>query len=483
MKRLMLATSVLLAACGAGPRKPEELKYPELRYEVPDPASMRRQLGNGAALYALEDRSLPLVEIQVLVRGGSFAVPKGKEGLAGLCGTLMRIGGTASRAPAALDEQLDLLAAELSVSIGESTGAAGLSVLSKDLDQGLELLFDVLRRPAFNAEKLDLLKAQVMRQLRSRNDHPASVERREANLLLYGDYPANAHPTKASVESITREDCAAFHASMFRPANFVIAAAGDFSAGELEAKIAKLTEGWEGAAAPVAVPPVTHEAKAGVYCLNKKVNQGRVTIAHLGIGVDCPDVQALRVMSYILGAGGFSSRLMQRVRTEEGLAYDVDARFFPGVPYRGTFSMAFQSKNESCAYALKLCLEELERIRTQEPDAKEVEAAVNFYRDGFPGLYFATKFATVQRFATAEINNFPKDYWTGFLAKLSAVTPADVKRVAQEYCRPEKLVIVVVGDLDAIKAGDGKHPAKLSDFGPVTELALPDPMTLQRPGQ
>ena len=119
------------------PDRPEDLKYKGLTFYVPDPGKMRTALSNGVVLMAMEDRSLPKVELTVYVRGGSFWDDVGKEGTAGFCGTLMRIGGTANRAPQGLDDEIDFLAAELGVSLGGTQGSASLSVLSKDLDKGL----------------------------------------------------------------------------------------------------------------------------------------------------------------------------------------------------------------------------------------------------------------------------------------------------------------------------------------------------------
>jgi len=346
------------------PDHPDKIQYPPLRFEVPDPEKMRTSLPNGTVVYALEDQALPLITLQIYIRAGSFWEPKGKEGLAELCGTVLRTGGTKKRMPQQLEEELDFLAAELSVTIGETMGSASISILSKDVDQGLEILFDVLFSPEFRQEKIDLAKAQMMDKLKARNDSPGSIEGREASLLLYGeDFPLNHLPTKASVEGITRKDLQNFHQTHFVPGELIVAAAGNFKREELIAKLKKLL--------PASPPPRADRPKVpalrftpspGAYGFSKEVPQGRVTLAHHGIDLRHPDVHAIRIMNYILGGGGFSSRLMQRVRTDEGLAYDVRSDAQPGIAYLGTFRVQFQSKNESCAYAIQLCLEEIKKI-------------------------------------------------------------------------------------------------------------------------
>lgn len=483
----LLVAALLCGATQDSPDHPGKLSYPALRFDVPDPAAMRMTGANGLTIYAIEDSSLPLVNVDVLIRAGSFWEPKDRAGLASVCGTLMRIGGTASRAPQDLDEQLETIAAELSVSIGETQGQASLSVLSKDLDTGLELLFDVLRNPAFRQEKLDLLKEQVLQGLKARNDRTNAIENRELNLHLYGEHPINRHATKASVESMTREDLIAFHREFFAPASFIVAVTGDFKKAGIAAKLAKFTAGWSspGTQAP-SVPPLAGKAEPSVLCFHKEgknINQGRVSIAHRGIDIHDPDLHALRIMSYILGQGSFSSRLTQRVRTAEGLVYDVDGSMAPGIRYPGLFRMSFQSKSESCLFAAKLCIEELEKMRTAEVSPKELQDAIAFYVDGFPRFFFETKQRTAFSFANAEMNGYPGGYFQTYREKLAKVTAADVMRVARDRCRPEQLSFIFVGNMEAIAAGDGKHPIKLGDFGPVKHLPLPDPFTLERPKQ
>lgn len=480
----LLALASAVAAAQDTPDHPDKLRYKPLAFEPPDPAAMRSVLANGIVLYAIEDRSRPLVELQVLARTGAFWEPKGKEGLAAMCGSLMRTGGTARHQPDLLDEEIDFIAAEIGVSIGETSGSASLSVVSKDLDEGLALLFEILREPAFRQDKIDLAKAQLLQSMRARNDNTASIESREANLLLYGDYPVNALPTQASIESITREDLIAFHRTAFAPGGLVIAAAGDFDRKSLEASLLRLTDGWSAEAAKREVPAVSHRAKGGVYTFHKdgeNINQGRVTMAHLGIDVHHPKVHTLRLLSYILGSGGFTSRLMQRVRTEEGLAYDVRSGYAPGIVYPGTFRIQFQSKSESCLYAAKLCLEELRKMQAQPVGEQELKEAIQFFLDGFPGFFFSTRYQTVSTYATAELNGLPRDYYRTYREKIAAVTPQDILAAAKEFCRPEDFIIVVVGNVAAIKAGDGKHDVRLEQFGAVQDLPLPDPMSLERP--
>lgn len=480
----LLLPPLLLAALQDVPDHPDKIRYEPLKFEVPDAASMRTVLSNGAVAYLLEDRKLPLVRLSVMVRAGAFWEPEGKEGLAAMTGTLMRTGGTTSRSPEELDEELDMLAAQLSVSIGDTSGSATLNILSKDVDKGLDLLAEVLSQPAFRQEKIDLLKAQTLEQLKARNDSTGSIESREANLLFYGAFPVNRLPTKTSIDSIKREDLLEYHRRTWRAGSIIIAAAGDFEKTEfsrkLEGLLAKLPEGR---GEELSVPRLQHKPAPGVYCFHKEgrqINQGRVRMGHLGTTLDDPDLHALRVMNYILGGGSFSSRLVQRVRSDEGLAYSVGSGYGAGALYPGVFAISFQSKSETCLYAAKLCLQVLEELRTAGPTADEVEAAKAFFLDAFPST-FSSSFQTVTTFASAEMDGYPKDYYTSYRDRIAKVTLEDVRRVAKQRCRPEEFVFVFVGNMKAIKGGDGSRPIRIEDFGSVVDVPLPDPLTLRRP--
>ncbi|HLY10728.1 MAG TPA: pitrilysin family protein, partial [Planctomycetota bacterium] len=301
----LLVGSALLPAQEI-PEHPDKLKYPPLQFEVPDAAAMRTTLSTGTPAYLIEDPSLPIVDLRILIRGGAFSEPAGKEGVADLTADLMRTGGTATRDPNAVDEEIDFLAANVSVGVEDVSGSASLSILSKDLDKGLAILMDLLRNPSFRQDKLETLKAQTLDAIKARNDRTSSIEAREVNLTFYGpDYPINRLSTKASIDSITREDLKAFHAAWVHPSRFIVAAAGAFRKDALIAKLESAFKEWPAApggtpSGPVTAPKVTYSAKPGIYCFNKEgknITQGRVTMGHMGVDLRHPDVQAIRVMS------------------------------------------------------------------------------------------------------------------------------------------------------------------------------------------
>lgn len=487
---LVSAPVALLAQTGQQPgipARPEELKYTTLTYNPPKRDRYRHVLSNGMVVYAVEDHDLPLVNITTLVRTGSYLDPAGKEGLGSLVGSQMRAGGTAKMTAEQFDEAADFLAAQISSGVGSTQGGANLNLLAKDVDKGLGLYVEMLRTPAFQEDRLKLAKSQILQALERRNDNTSGIEAREWNRLLYGaEHFSSKETTKASIEAITRQDLVDFHQKYFQPAGFIIAASGDFKTDELLAKLEAAFKGWPSNKMAVPdVPKPTQTPVAGIYTVNKPdVNQGRVSIGHIGSMRDTPDSYALEIMNDILGGGSFTSRIMSRVRSDEGLAYSASSAYGMGVYYPGTFRAEFQSKSATTAQAIQIVLDEINRIRTVKVSAEELETSKNQAVETFP-LIFSTAGQIAGTFAQDEYTKRPADYWDTYRQRIAAVTADDVQRVAQKYLDPSKLVILVVGNIDDITRGNPDHPeyslTKLATTGQIRRIPLPDPLTLVYP--
>jgi predicted Zn-dependent peptidase len=426
-----------------------------------------------------------LVSINVMIRAGRYLDPIGKEGRAGFTGFLLTHGGTQSKTAEELEERLAFLAAQMTSSIGGDSGVVGINLLSKDLAEGLAILREVLTAPRFQKDKLDLQRQQSIQAMKQRNDDSSSIEAQQSEYLSYGtNFWSTRETTEKSVNSIQREDLEAFHKQWIHPGNFVVAASGDFEREAMITQLEKLCADWpfKGDIAPN-VPTNTSMAAPGVYLVNKDVNQGRVSLILPGVKREDPDYPAIIVMNDILGGGGFTSRLVNRIRSDEGLAYSAGSAFRGGVYYALAFNAELQSKSRTVAFATSIVIEEMKKISGAPVSDEELATAKHSFIDTFPE-YFSTKSKIATQFARDEYTGrFAKtpDFWKQWRSQIEKVSKQDVQRVAQERLKPEKAVILVVGQKEEIQKGQAEHPVKLEDLGSgkIIDVPLRDPLTLE----
>jgi zinc protease len=481
MRRTIIAILALTFICSglglAQAKHPSELKYPALKYEPPDPKAFRVVYAGGLRAYVQEDRSLPLFNITAIINCGGLYLSKDKAGLDNVLGDQLIKGGTTSREGSAIEDRIDFIGGTLSFMVGERTSTLSLSVMAKDLDEGLTIFFDVLRNPAFREEPLKLAKARFVEQLRQANDQPNAVLSREYEKVLYGDNAVTWQPTKAAYEAITASDLKAFHAKYFSPKNIILAVSGDFAKAGLKAQIDKLAAGWKGGAVTFpALPKAFPAPEPGVYFIQKAINQGYINLGHLGIEDSNPDYFAVQIMNFILGGGSFTSRITTKVRSDEGLSYNQGSRFAYRWGFPGTFSGYVQTKSSTVGYAISLILAEFNRIRKEPVSDAEMETAVNYYLESFADAFQSAQ-ATMSSFANLEMTGKPMDYYKTYRSKIQAVTKARVQEVAAKYIHPEKAAIMIVGDFEPCNKGGDKWPGPLDKLGKVHRINLIDPMT------
>jgi len=483
--RLALIFGFALGQAQEIPDRPEKLKFPPLVYDAPNPADYRVELKSGAIVYIYPDRERPLIDLTVNIRGGNYLDPEGMEGLADLTGHLMARGGIPSSPADELDEELEFLAARLSSNFGGLNGSVSLNLLSKDADRGFEILRAVLAAPSFQEDKMALRKTQALQGIKQRNDDSKNIESRERNFLAYGEgFWFNRHTTAASLESIRREDLLAFHHDWVHPQNFIVSVSGDFDRDEMITRLDGVFAAWPyPGKKSLPVPQVQKYGKTGVYIVDKDVNQGRVSIMLPGIRWDDPDFYAIQVMNDVLGGGGFTSRITNRVRSDEGLAYSARSAFPGGAFYPIVFRAGFQSKSRTVAYATSIVLEEIERITREPVTAAELLTAKKSFIDTFPNN-FASAAQVVSAFASDEmIGRYAKqpNYWAKYRDNIEAVDVAAVQRVAKRRLKLGQVIILVVGQKDEILKGHPDHPVKLGSLakGRVKELPMRDPLTMK----
>ncbi|HOK46097.1 MAG TPA: pitrilysin family protein, partial [Bryobacteraceae bacterium] len=447
---------------------------PMNKITVPEP--VRFQLPNGMTVFLVEDHELPMISVSALVRTGSRWEPADKVGLASITGTVMRTGGTASRPGDQLDEELDRLGAIVETGIGQDSGGATVSVLKEDIDTGLTILADILQNPAFPEDKITLAKIRMRESVARRNDDPGEIASREFRRILFGkDSPYARVPEYATIDSITRDDLVAFHRQFFQPENVILGVWGDFDAAEMRAKIENTLGKWARGGRPQPpVPDIDPAARnrAGIYAINKDdVNQSRVLMGFIGGKRNDPDYYALTVANTILG-GGFSSRLMNHVRADQGLAYSVGSSWAAGWDRPGYFVASGATKSETTVKIINAIKAEIQKLAEDVTD-DELARAKDAILKGF-AFEFDSTGEIVRRLMTYEYFGYPSDYLQRYRDNIEKVTKADVLRVAKQYLKTDNLAILVLG-----REKDFDQP--LTALGEVTPIDISIPAPAQTP--
>lgn len=446
---LMLLSVALLMACSAPAPKsvrPDQLAFPPLEFKVPKIDHVI--LDNGIRVYLLEDPELPLVEVTAMIGSGAIADPVEKDGRSGLFAGLLQDGGAGERDPMAFEEYLESLAIDFGVATGTYMTTVDLSLLQEDVDKGLAILDDVLRRPRFDNERLELLRKQTLEGIRRRDDNPGSVASRALNKAIYADHPLGRAATVESVSAISREDLITFHKRHFVPDNLWLAISGDFDRQEMLNKLQQQFADWPATGHTKQPLPILRKSfEPAVWLAEKDIPQTTIRLGHIGVSKDNPDLHAIRVMNFILGGGGFNSRLLREIRSNRGLAYSTYSYFMLGRKLPGAFIAGSETKCASTMEVVRLMLAEMERIRTEPVSDEELALAKESRINSFV-FAFTNSHQILTQQVRLDYFDYPDDYLQSYRDRIAALTRADIQRVAKKYLQPDKLAIVLVGRSD-----------------------------------
>ncbi|UCD74148.1 MAG: insulinase family protein [Phycisphaerales bacterium] len=463
------------------PARPEQIDFPPLTFEPPNATDYRHVLSNGVPVYLAPSHEFPLIDVSFTFKGGQYLDSPEMVGLAEATGSMMRRGGTTTMSAEDLDEELDFLAAQAQTFCRAQASGANFNSLSSNFDEGFALFMDMVRNPGFQEDRLQIYKDEVIEAMKERNDEPAPILSREWSMLIFGEDHFEARlATEAMIDAITVDDLHEMHDRIFHPGNLIVAVNGDFEINRMLARLEEAFAGWEAGPPAVDPPAPTATYRPGVYYIEKDIPQGRVAAGMRSISRDDPDYFPALVMNDILGGGGFTSRITQRVRTDEGLAYDARSVFTMPVYYPGFFRAGFQTKSSTVAFGLKIVFEEINRIRTEPVSDDELEVAKNSFIETFPRT-FESKAGMLRVFVSDEMTGRDPDFWTNYRDNIRAVTKEQIMNVAQRRLSAGEMAILIVGKWADIVHGDPEGRAAMSMFfnGNSTELPLRDPLTLE----
>lgn len=398
---------------------------------------------SGARVYFVESRVLPIIDIQVDFAAGAAYDPPEKSALAGLTRSLLDTGA------GDLDEEK--IAGRL-VDIGARMGGStdldraglGLRTLSspRERDAAIELMRTVLQQPTFPAAVLEREKARAVAAIKEADTRPASIAAKRFSAALYPGHPYGLNATVESVERITRDDLLEFYRAHYGARRALVSLIGDLSRSEAEAIAARLTEGLPQVPQPDGGLPEVQLPVRGTLRIAHPAKQAHIHLGLPAIRRGDPDFFPLLVGNYILGGGGFVSRLTREVREKRGYAYDVHSYFQPR-KLEGPFQIGLQTKREQANEALKLVEATLDEFLKKGPSDEEVRAAKRNLGDGF-ALRLDSNRKILEYLAVIGFYGLPLSYLDDFPRKVHAVTAGEIRAAFRRKVMPEHMVTVIV---------------------------------------
>ncbi len=408
----------------------------------------KETLDNGLTLLVAERHNLPLVIVSVGVRAGSLLEPVEKAGLANLTAGLLAEG-TSNRTGRQISEEIEFVGGSLGASGADDYVTVSLSILKKDLSLGFELLADIILNPVFSEEELRKRMERIKAALKAGEEDPGFVASKAFIKEVYGDHPYGrlVQGSEETLDRIKREDLVEFHSDLYLPNNSVMSIVGDITTAEVKVLLGRYFAGWKSGdlSLPASSSP-DGPGKSKTIAIDRDLAQANIIIGHAGIRRDDPDYYVMSVMNYILGGGGFASRLMQSIREELGLAYDVHSSV-NSLKEGGSFRISLQTKNESANTVIEEILREMMKMRNSPVSDTELSDAKAFLTGVFP-VRIETSRRIADFLVATEVYGLGSGYVDDYPEFINAVTKEDILRVAREHLHTDEFILVIVADQD-----------------------------------
>lgn len=438
------------------------IEFSTLDFEAPVPRL--ETVGPGVPVLFLEDHTLPLVTVLARFKGGYGLFPRLRYAAATAMPGLLRSGGTESLAPDSVDKLLETLSVNTSFGSGGESAFSSVNSLTSTLDPALELWADMIRNPRFDSAEIEVWRGRELESVLRRKDDPRRLAFSEFNRIMYGDHPTGWEMEAADLEpaDLAPDLLRDIHAEVFCPDNLVLGVTGDLTWDEARPRLETLLEAWAPCPGPLPDPPqptIRHEP--GVYLMPRELSQSTVVMAHATEvrQSDEPEFFASRIGNAILGNSGFSSRLLSRVRTDEGYAYSASSLWTAPRRSPGLVGAITQTRGETTVEAIRLILETIGEMAVEPPTSDEVNQSISQSVNSFV-FNFQDATQIVSRQMLYRALDMPPDWLQRYLEGIQSVRPQDIRSVFGAHVRPEEMTILILGDPELL--GES-----LGDLGPV----------------
>ena len=407
---------------------------------------VRTTLPNGLNVIVVPTSRLPLVDFRLVVRAGSVNDPAGREGLSRLTAELLTQG-AAKRSAKQIADDIEFVGGSLTAGAGAEQLVVSCEVLKKDLALGLELFRDVIVTPTFATEEFDRKKDEALGQIASDKSEPSVIAENAMARWFWGDSPL-AHPAigfEKSLQGLSRDDVKGFHARFITPERSVLVVVGDVQPAALVANLKAAFAGWKKVGdAPSSDPygPAAALRGRSVRIVNKpEATQTQIRMMCPSVPRNHPDWYAIQAANTICGSG-FTSRLVNSIRVEQGLTYSISSRFQQNRA-AGAFRVSTFTRNDQLRKCVDAVLAEVKKLVDEGPTQAELDKSRNYLKGQFPlGLQSPDELAG--EIANVEFFGLPQDFIASYPDRIGAVTMDDVKRVLKTYFCTDDLKVLVV---------------------------------------
>jgi zinc protease len=428
------------------------------------PRFERRTLPNGLRLVVAPVHKLPVVTVAAVVKAGATCDPDGRDGLAALTARALTEG-TTSLDAVAFTRTVERLGAAVDAGADWDAALVSLTALADKLPEAFRLFADVLVRPAFPEREVERLKAERVAEILQLRTEPRGLADEMFARFVYAAGSRYGRPEagdERTVQAISRDDVARFHAERFVPGATTLVVAGDVTADEAERLALGALGDWAGEAPSASSVNDAPAARARRVHLVAKADapQSELRVGHVGVPRTTPDYFAIVVMNAILG-GLFNSRVNMNLREEHAYTYGAGS----GFDWRlgaGPFDVSSAVQSAVTVPALTEILKEIDRMRETPVLDSELSLATS-YLDGVFPIRYETTAAIATALANLTIYGLPEDYFDTYRERIRSVTAEQVQAAAQQYLKPDELQLVVVGDPGAVREG-----LEALGAGPVT---------------
>lgn len=446
---------LLIAAAGLATA---QVRLPQYTHET---------LPNGAVLDVMVHKGVPLVTVQVLVKGGIESEPPELAGLSSITAELLRRG-AGTRTADKFSEDLDFIGASLNARANAQATVIGADFMAKDADRALELLSDAVLRPTFPEEEVQKTLTQRIDSSRAMKDSPGQAASQYFQAFFYGtDHPYGRVADELSLKRITRAQIAGYHSRMYAGRNLIIVAAGDFEPSEMRAKLVKaFGQAPAGTAYEWRKDAPPKSSGTRLLLVDKPdATQTYFDIGNAGITRTSPDRIAVSLVNTLFG-GRFTSMLNDALRVNAGLTYGAGSSVDEN-RLTGAMTMSSYTRTDATVRAIDIALDQLKTLREKGISAEQLASVKAYVKGGYPTQHLETAFQLAGVLGELELFTLDRSDTDNLFARIDAVTLEQANAAVKYHFGSGDLVFTLVGNASKIREGVRKYAPKMIEM-PIT---------------